>query len=301
MKSRVLSARYKSTNVRSIVHGRPVAPRIMALMGRLAPGMTGRFVKNNFFAPAQPVLGNREKQYLATGRRFYFQAHGKKISGWQWGTGPGVLFVHGWNGRGVQLSYFFEALLNSGYRVVTYDGPAHGESQGKTTNYFEMADTLSAFFNQVADPNIKGVIAHSLGASAMVKHLSAGNTDIDTVLIAPAWQPGKLLRQAFNHHGVPRKVYEKLIADFEKQYGYSLLRDSPHRLVRKITSRVLIVHDEDDRTTPYADSRELSGKTSPIVLHTTTGLGHKRVLSDPGLVALVQAYILERCGHVRNS
>jgi len=301
MTSRVLSAPYKSTNVRYIgLHGR-WAPRLLALAGRLAPGFTGQLIKSSFFAPAKPAPRSHAKQYLASGRRFYIQVHGKKICCREWGQGPGILFVHGWNGRGVQFCHFFETLLDSGYRVVTYDGPAHGESQGKTTNYFEIADTVSAFFDQVEEHNIKGIIAHSLGAAAVINHLAVRQADIETVLIAPAMQPGKILRHAFDHHGVPRKVYEELIAELEDRHGYSLLRDSPHLLARQITSRVLIVHDKDDRTTPYADSRKIAENSNNIVLHTTTGLGHKRILSDPGIMDLVQAYILERCKRVQNS
>jgi len=301
MTSRVLSVSYKSTNVRNNeLHGRRLT-LLLALAGRLAPGLTGRIIKRSFFAPAKPVLSNPAKQYLATGRRFNFQVHGKRICGRQWGQGPGILFVHGWNGRGVQFWPFFETLLNSGYRVVTYDGPAHGESQGKTTNYFEIADTVSAFFDQVAEHNIEGVIAHSLGASAVINHLATRQSDIEAVFVAPALQPGKILRHAFNHHGVPRKVYEKLITKLEYQYGYRLQGDSPHLLARQITSRVLIIHDRDDRTTPYADSKQLSENLNNIVLHTTTGLGHKRILSDSGIMDLVQAYIVERCGPAQHS
>jgi len=301
MTSRALSVNYKSTNVRNNGrHGRRL-PLLLALVGRLAPGLTGRLIKRSFFAPATPVLSNPAKQYLATGRRFYFEVHGKKICGRQWGQGPGILFVHGWNGRGVQFWPLFKTLLSNGYRVVTYDGPAHGESQGKTTNYFEIADTVSAFFEQVAEHNIEGVIAHSLGASAVINHLATRQSDIEAVLVAPALQPGKILRHAFNHHGVPRKVYENLIAKLEDQYGYSLLRDSPHLLARQITSRVLVIHDRDDQTTPYADSKQISENLTNIVLHTTSGLGHKRILSDPGIMDLVQAYILERCGPGQHS
>ncbi len=153
----------------------------------------------------------------------------------------------------------------------------------------------------MAEHNIEGVIVHSLGASAVINHLATRQSNIEAVLVAPALQPGKILRHAFNHHGVPRKVYEKLIARLEYQYGYSLLRDSPHLLARQITSRVLIVHDRDDRTTPHGDSKQLSENLSNIVLHTTTGLGHKRILCDPGILDLVQAYILERCGHGQHS
>lgn len=295
MTSRVLSASYKSTNVRNIEHDSCRCPHLFALMGKMAPGLTETLVKRSFFAPAKPPVGARNRKFLTSGRRFQFHVHGKAIQGWQWGRGPGILFVHGWNSRGIHFSRFFKTLMDNGYRIVTYDAPAHGESQGRQTNFFEMTDTVAAFFKQAMVPDIKGIVAHSLGAAAVINHLADRETDIETVLLAPALQPGKLLRRAFRQHGIPRPVSEKLITDLERQYGYSLLRHSPHRLARRITSRVLVIHDRDDRTTPYAESRKVSEDSNQMVLHTTTGLGHKRLLNDPEIVELVQAYLMERC------
>ncbi|CAD7842468.1 MAG: hypothetical protein [Olavius algarvensis Delta 4 endosymbiont] len=295
MTSRVLPAHYKSTNVRNKEHGTCRCPQFFTQMGRVAPGLTGRLVQKAFFAPTKPRVDARGRQYLANGRPFQFQVHGKTIHGWQWGRGPGILFVHGWNSRGIHFGHFFRNLLDNGYRIVTYDAPAHGKSQGRQTNFFEIVDAVKAFFNQAAAPDINGIVAHSLGAGAVINHLAECETDIEAVLLAPAMQPGKLLREAFGRHGIPRPVSEKLIADLERQYGYSLQRQSPHLLVRRVTSRVLIIHDRDDRTTPYADVRHVSEQSNQMVLHSTSGLGHKRLLYNPEIVELVQAYIMERC------
>jgi len=295
MTSRTLSVNYKSTNVRNMEHDGCRCPHLFTLMGRMAPGLTGNLVKRSFFAPAKPPVGASSRQFLTSGRRFQFRVHGKAIQGWQWGRGPGILFVHGWNSRGIYFSRFFKTLLESGYRIVTYYAPAHGESEGRLTNFFEMTDAVAAFFNQAVVPDIQEIVAHSLGAAAVINHLADRETDIETVLLAPAMQPGKILRQAFYQHGIPRTVSEKLITDLEQQYGYSLLRHSPHLLAHRITSRVLIIHDRDDRITPYAESRRISEERNQMVLHTTTGLGHKRLLNDPEIVELVQAYLMERC------
>lgn len=298
MTSRVLSGNYKSTNVRNMGYGDCRGPHLFALMGRMAPGLTGNLVKRKFFAPTRPRIGARGRQLLESGRRFQFEVHGKRIQGWQWGRGPGILFVHGWNSSGIQFGPFFKTLLDNGYRILTYDAPAHGESQGWQTNFFEMADAVTAIFDQAEGADIKGVVAHSLGAGAVINHLAGHKTDIEAVLIAPAFQPGKLLRQAFCRHGIPLTVSEKLIRDIERHSGYSLLRHSPHLLARRITSRVLVIHDRDDLTTPYADTHKVSEECNQMVLHTTTGLGHKRLLKDPEIVELAQTYIMERC-HAR--
>ncbi len=54
---------------------------------------------------------------------------------------------------------------------------------------------------------------------------------------------------------------------------------------------MLIVHDKDDRTIPFMDSKILSEKTDNVYLHTTEGLGHKRILRDKAVVDVITAYL----------
>jgi pimeloyl-ACP methyl ester carboxylesterase len=61
-------------------------------------------------------------------------------------------------------------------------------------------------------------------------------------------------------------------------------RDNPANLFKEINSEILIVHDTHDPTIPYTDSKELSNEFQNISLHTTEGLGHKRILTDESVV-----------------
>jgi len=45
-------------------------------------------------------------------------------------------------GARAQMTGFVDPLLFAGYRVVAYDQPAHGESDGKMTNLLEIAPTM---------------------------------------------------------------------------------------------------------------------------------------------------------------
>ena len=72
----------------------------------------------------------------------------------------------------------------------------------------------------------------------------------------------------------------------EESLGYTLEKDNPHLLVKDIKSELLLVHDRDDRTAPYEDSKEVYNKCSNVTLHTTEGLGHRRILTDRSVVDL---------------
>ena len=54
---------------------------------------------------------------------------------------------------------------------------------------------------------------------------------------------------------------------------------------------MLIVHDKDDRTIPYTDSKTLSDNTDNFYLHTTEGLGHKQILKDSAVIDVITTYL----------
>jgi pimeloyl-ACP methyl ester carboxylesterase len=54
---------------------------------------------------------------------------------------------------------------------------------------------------------------------------------------------------------------------------------------------VLIVHDRDDRAAPLAAAQALADALPAARLHITEGLSHRRVLSDPSVLATVLAHL----------
>lgn len=292
MTKKSVKLRSLSTNVRYIKAKQKAAHAFLTALWRLVPLITKSFILNRFFKPRSYDLTPLEKQYLHNSTPFHIHVHGKKISCWKWGSGPAILFVHGWNGRGVNFAYFFKPFIDAGYSVVTYDAPAHGKSEGNVTNYFELSDTVRSFLDPSRGFNLQGIIGYSIGASATINCISKDKPSVDVVLIAPALKLKELLFCAFNHHGVPEVVYRSLISELEIDYGYDVHQDNPDVLARTITSKMLIVHDIDDRTIPYADTKILSDNSNNIFLHTTEGLGHKRILRDSTVIEVITGYIL---------
>lgn len=291
MVKKLIKMKSASTNVRYIKARQRGTHLLLTALWHLAPKTTKNILLKRFFKPSSYALTPLERECLEKGTRFSIYVHDQEIRCWKWGRGPSILFVHGWNGRGVNFVYFFEALINSGYSVVTYDAPAHGVSDGLATNYFELSDAVRSFLDPSQGLDIQGVIAHSIGASAVINCISKDTPSIDTVLIAPALKLKELLFNSFNQHGVPKIVYQNLVAEMEAYYGYDVHQDNPFNLAKTISSKMLIVHDTDDRTIPYMDSKTLAEKTDHVVLHTTQGLGHKRILRDKTVVDFITTYI----------
>jgi hypothetical protein len=62
---------------------------------------------------------------------------------------------------------------------------------------------------------------------------------------------------------------------------------------------VLVVHDRDDRETAWSGGRDLSRGWPGARPLTTSGLGHRRILSDPKVVAQVARFVAgDRAEHL---
>jgi pimeloyl-ACP methyl ester carboxylesterase len=241
--------------------------------------------------PAKGRLSAAEEQALQRCRQFEIGVRDKKVRCYQWGRGPAVLLVHGWNGRAAQLSHFIDPLRRAGYSTLALDAPAHGESDGTRTNGFEFTDAVRALLRTPEGREVRGVIAHSLGGFAAVNAISREGLSAALVLVAPALQMKRILCRSFDLHGIPPRVYHGLLSDLEQRYGYDLERDDAARRLREIAGSVLILHDRDDQVIPYAHSREVADLLPAIQLVTTERLGHKRVLKDPGSVRRILAHL----------
>lgn len=273
-----------STNVRINNLKRFMTSLLINVMWYVFPIFTKNILKKQFFSPHSYKPANEEKQLLRYAKQFEIIVNKKKIQCWQWGSGPFIIFVHGWNGRGTQFYRLIEKFFQAGYGIITFDGPAHGISQGESTSYFEMTDTVRALIHHPELYQIQGMIGHSFGAAAIINALHKENYYIPVVLIAPAIRLKELLEKNFSLYGIPSHVYHQMIGDYEREFGYSLDKDNPINLLKEGNWQIMVIHDQDDQIVAYQDSKEAANKIQSISLFLTSGLGHKRLLKDPKVI-----------------
>lgn len=280
-----INRRMYSTNVRAFSIKRKAVESLITILWHLAPAFTLQRVADLFFAPARPNLSAEQSRMIAHGRPLQATVHGQTIRGWSWGQGPGILLAHGWNGCGIQLLGFITPLVRAGYTAIAFDAVGHGRSEGRTSSYFEYTDTLRLVVDPDRGFHIQGFVGHSLGAAALINTIDKVHLNLPAVLIAPPLRLRELLHDTLGQWGIPEPVYRTLIAQYESRFGYDLNRDDPLRLLGRLNAPVLIVHDRDDRMVPFRDSKTAAENNRHVRLHLTEGLGHKGVLTDPGVAA----------------
>ena len=155
---------------------------VFTTVGSVAPGIAARWAESIFCTPPRHEPRSTDEAFLATGRRFTVRSEGQQLAAWEWGRGPAVVLVHGWGSRAGRFSVMAAALIDAGFRVVAFDGPAHGESTGRFASLPEFARALRAVGDEIGA--IHGLVGHSLGGAAAVLALRDGLTAQRVVLLA---------------------------------------------------------------------------------------------------------------------
>jgi pimeloyl-ACP methyl ester carboxylesterase len=298
MPSTRLAAIKKSTIVRSFM-----------LLERVAPGAGARWAERLWFTIPR-ARGPRDR-LAAPGRPFRVAVGGHVVRGEVWGgdpdpapgdpapgdSVPAVYLVHGWGGWRGQLDPFVGPLVEAGWRVVAFDAPGHGDSDpgpagpGRST-VLEFAGALAAVV--AAHGPAAAVVAHSLGATATAFAMDGGLAVGRAVFLAPMADPLPYTRTFAARLGFGERTRTRLVRRLERRIGLPMAAFAvPAMASRVATPPLLLVHDRQDGETGWSDSAAIARSWPRSRLVTTVGLGHRRILRAPAVVAEVAGFVTE--------
>jgi len=260
------------------------------LLGLASPTLAGRWVYRLWFQPLRFPEPPQEQECRRTAQPLSVVHRGQRLAVDSWGAGPTVLMVHGWNGRGAQLGAFAPELVRAGFRVVTFDTPAHGRSPGRATNLPEISEAIHAVARACGP--VHAVIGHSFGVACAIYAVQHGLKVNRLVAISPPDNVRSLTQKFFTALNVAPRVQEVFNRMFEAQFGADLWqRFSPEVLARQLDVPGLVIHDQDDRDVPIEEGIAVAQAWPGAQFVRTTGLGHRRILRDPEVIARVSAFI----------
>lgn len=208
------------------------------------------------------------------------------------GQGPAVLLLHGWEGQAADLAAFAPPLLAAGFQVLAMDLPAHGDSEGRQTNIPHSARALRAVGDALGP--LHAVIAHSVGSAVLAEALHAGLAAGRAVLIAAPAHYAAYARQVGLLAGLDTAGVARLLDLLREPLGIDIHEVSLPSRAAALTQPALFMHSADDRVVAIADS-EASATAWPGARHLRLdGLGHRRILQEPAIVAEALQFILSR-------
>jgi pimeloyl-ACP methyl ester carboxylesterase len=249
--------------------------------GTLFPDRAERWFERTLLTPRPvPALDVPEPRVARAVHRIPYG------SGWltmtEWGSGPAILFIHGWGGRGASFDAFIEPLVAGGYRAVTLDLPAHGTSTGHRTNVIECAGAALQVGH--AAGGLAGIVTHSFGGPVAALAWRHGLRADRLVMLAPPRSIWAVSLPVGDWLGLPRTVSEGMLDRFARRMGVTWDELRADRLAAAIQAPLRVVHDEDDRVVPWSHGAAVASAAPLGTLRTTSGLGHRDLLVDPSVI-----------------
>lgn len=297
MSTTVLSSK-KSTNVRPLFDAAALRRRLVTAYGTLLPDPASRLFERLFMTPRRGVGPVSVDGPFAPLRARKLPYAGRWLRVWETGAGDeAVVLVHGWAGQAAQLSAFAEPLAAAGLRVVAFDAPAHGLSDGDRTDMIDFAGAVLQVAGQACP--VRGVVAHSFGSPAVALALRHGLGVGRLVCIAPPTSLEIYSRVVSRFVGMPERARARMQARVERRFGVAWRDLETHRLLGlaakarplDLPLHLLVVHDSGDREVPWSNGARIAEAVPGARMLTTEGLGHNKLLRDPATVAQIVDFL----------
>lgn len=221
---------------------------------------------------------------------------GIQIKGFQWQAphpnGKTVLIAHGYASFFYKFEQYIQPLLKEGFRVIGFDAPGHGRSQGKYINVIIYKEAILAIMKAFGP--IDHFIGHSLGGltlSLIAESIEAPENH-KFVLIAPATKTSTTFEGFFNlmrFSPVLKKAYQELVVS---KAGKDISYFEADRAIAQFKGMVLWVHDQDDPVCPYKDLENFKNNAPENTTFLITNkLGHNKVYKTQMVIDKIVAFL----------
>ncbi|MEM1326198.1 MAG: alpha/beta hydrolase [Bacteroidota bacterium] len=263
----------------------------LKILSLLSPKLTVRQVYHFMSNPRIYKLREREEVVLAKSKQATVPFRDFQLKKYEWGnpTHRKVLLVHGWQGQAGNFAALIDVLLDLDYYVLAFDAPSHGKSSKRDTSMFEFGDFVA---DVVSTERPEVVISHSFGSVSTASALRQ-NPDVPIAFWLVVTTPFSFrdrVQSVINRLGMSDKIMHLLLEKVENDRGESIdelvmdyyCQQLPH------VKDALVVHSQQDRVIPIADSRRMHRGFPQSRLLELDGLGHYSILWSAELKEIVK-------------
>ena len=281
-----------------IVHNlHRISTNVRFLTGSLLlPEYAAALAERLFLTPPQPKMPQSTFFDFLDARASFVEHRGRHLATWRWGPldAPAVLLAHGWGGYAAQMRGFVPLLLAQGLRVLAYDQPAHGLSEGKLTGLPDFASALEAI--AAHHGGVQHVISHSLAGAAVAMAVSRGLRLKSAVLVSPPSDLVGYSRRFARWYWMPEALRRAMQAAIEERFGLRWFEFEIPRLAPRLNAPALVIHDRRDAIVPWKQGAALARAWPGARLLSTEGLGHGRILESETALRAAADFIAGKSG-----
>lgn len=258
----------------------------------LSPRLATKFATKLFTSPFKHKMPKREQHMDLESKqtRKIIPSIGKEIVVYEYGDSTKkVLLVHGWSGRGTQLVKIADTLLKEGYSTVSFDAPAHGKAEGKTSNMSEFIDAVMLLKEEYGP--FEAAVGHSLGGMTLLNAVKNGLDIRRLVTIGSGDMVSDIALDFVRMLGLKDEISHSMKTSFDKRMGYDINSLSASIAAPEANIPVLVIHDEEDKDVPLSAAKNILKNLPQGELVVTRGLGHRKILGDHNVIQKIITFI----------
>ncbi|GLI27370.1 alpha/beta hydrolase [Agromyces rhizosphaerae] len=244
-------------------------------------------------------LADRDRAIMDQARRSTVRVRGidgrgTDVVAYEWGSGDDVvLLVHGWQGRASQFGAMVRELRAEGFRVVAFDAPAHGESDGSGAYVIDWVDAIHELQHRYG--RFDAIIAHSFGALGVFTAIAEGVTTRRVMTVSSPADADAVFSEFGGALGLDARTLdamrERFVARLFAGEADPFARVSAIHHPLPDTVDLLVAHDPGDRRVSSREAERLLA-AHPRARHLSAdGAGHTRILRDDAVLDAMLGFV----------
>ena len=266
-------------------------------LGMVAPSVAGKSAFDLFCTPYPKYKKRKVPAIFNQAKSINVKVDDDiTIHGFEWiptkPNGKTVLIVHGYASCFYKFEQYIAPLLKAGFRVIGFDAPGHGTSQGKYINILIYKNAIEQIIKSCGP--IDHFIGHSLGGItlALIAETMENPTAHKFVLIAPATKTTTTFASYFDMMHFSEAIRDAFINELNSRTAHPITYFEADRAVEKYKGPLLWVHDEGDRVCPYKDLVNFKNSAPEnIKFLITNGLGHNKIYKTQEVIDQIVSFL----------
>jgi pimeloyl-ACP methyl ester carboxylesterase len=262
------------------------------LLQAISPKLATLFAAKLFTTPMKHRIPKRELDMEKNShqQKLWIPEINKEINLYRYGESKHkVLLVHGWSGRGTQLVKIADELLDKGFSTVSFDAPAHGKSESKTTLMPEFIASILEIEKQFGP--FEFAVGHSLGGMSILNAIKEGLNIKKAVIIGS----GDIIQDILDDFVLKMKlkpgIASMMKAHFEKKHKVAMESYSASLAAQSVDIPVLVIHDINDDEIDVSAAHNIHHNLKKGEIIITEKLGHRKILGDKKVIESILKFI----------
>ena len=265
------------------------------LISLLSPKLGGKSAFRLFQKVRKKDIRKREELFYKQARHFRIPLQKEDLNCYELGNASGelIFLVHGWDSNAGSLAKFAFELAEMNYRVISFDLPAHANTESKYTNLYECKEAFKKLIAFIDPQQPFTIIAHSFGSAMTAYTMAELDYKVDKFIFLTT--PNSLIEIFINFKkfvGITDKTFSYMLRNATKSLHEDVRTVSVEKKLERVSfTKLLLVHDKYDKILPYKNSEQIFNSVANAQISAYEKIGHYRMLWNDAILAETLAFI----------